>query len=563
MPHSTSTLFPLNGGINFAFPPHRLPPQFSPRLRNIRIRDGSIRNRPGQRLFNDSWEISLASGTYNTGAAGAIVSLFQYRRTTGTVETIAITGGATAAERTIYKVAAANWDWLAAVVLTNNDGTTDMKGDAFTPYDAAIAPSGAQTDILYMSNGSSDANRADIIKYTGTGQATPVTTAPGSARTLATFANRLILGHVHDGTEFRGTRVHWSAFGLSEDFADASSNFVDLVETPDLITRLEPLRGRLIIYKEFSIFIARETGISNLPMAFTQFTNSVGTSAPFSVVKAANRHFFLGQDNFYTFDGATVPQTIGNPVRRDLKNINPVNLRQVTAVADESNSEVWFFVPEGASTAATAAWIYNYAENTWNRWEFLTPVSAVGRAVTAQGETWASIDGTIIWGPGVGSIGGSWDAQETVGAPTQLLATKLSTVYRTDEITDQVLDERAAPLTSTWESRDVDFAGQPGPEDNHPLTTSDLKTLSRIVVRFRGGGAATTLQCEVSTNAGATFSQAFPAFATIPIIGGTAVFDTWITAEKFRIRLLNNAIGETFPGIEELVLHYIPREPRR
>ena len=81
-------------------------------------------------------------------------------------------------------------------------------------------------------------------------------------------------------------------------------------------------------------------------------------------------------------------------------------------------------------------------------------------------------------------------------------------VGRTDRTTDEMstgaLDDGADAVATFWESRDVDFVGQPSQEDGKPLSTADLKLLTRVKVRYRGTGQASDLICTVSLDGGST-----------------------------------------------------------
>lgn len=535
-------LFPLTQGIHLGYPPHRLPPGFSPRQNNVRTRDQILRKRPGTKDFNGSGAL-----------AGDIVSMFEYRRETGAIEVLAVTGGATLATRRIYRSSAGAWNDITDAQLTDGDGPVDpdMVGTNLEPYDATVAPSASQVDVLYFSNGNNAAvgTNPEILKWDGiAGTATAMTTGPGSCRTLTTYANRLILGYIYDGTQYRGNRVVWSKEGDAENYADPSSGTIDLVETSDLITKLATLRGRLVCYKQNSIVIGLETGLSTIPIRFSYISKSIGAIAGFSVAQANDEHFFLGQDNVYAFDGASI-RSIGDPIKRDLRLVNASNLRQVFAVIDPFNSEYWLFVPEGSETFPTHAWVYNYQENHWSRWSFPQSVLCGTRGTTSTALTWATITGT--WD----SIAGTWDDYSITGAPTLLLGMGNKTA---DEISFSVLNDGSSPIDATWESRDEDFVDQPG-VDNQPLRSTDLKTLSRVAVRYQGAGGSVNLNCEVSTDGGTNFQSFNPVPGVASPSGGVISFHGWLTGTKFRVRLGNRTSGQNMPNLEEIELHYLPR----
>lgn len=513
-------------------------------MQSVRIRDGIIGKRPGLRDFNGS-----------SALAGTPVSIFEFRRENSSIiETVVVTGGAALSNRRIYKSASSAWSDITDATLTNGDGTNDLQGGALEPYDAAIAPIPSQIDVLYMSNGNIAASplNPEIIKWTGSGNAVAMTAGPGSARCLATFANRLFLGHVFDTSAgaVRGNRVAWSADGDSETWSGASSGAVDLVETPDHVTRLLTLRNRLVIYKARSIFVARETGISTVPVGFELVTRDLGSLCGFSAASIGDRHFFLSDDNVYEFDG-NVARPIGNAIRRDLRSINLSQPRQIFSMIDSRTSEYWLFVPEGSETVPTHAWIYNYAEEHWSRWE-VPQVTAGSRGVSGSAALWS--DFPVPSGPKWSDFGAkSWEEFAVSGAPILLLA---RTDLTTDEITDQVLADGSAAIDAFWESPDVDFAGQPD-WSNQPLSTADSKTLTRVEVRYGGTGQASSLTCEISTDGGRTFI--FSTTSPLTADGGVVYFDTWVTGQRFRVRLRNAIVNQPFGALQEIVMRYMPQ----
>lgn len=543
MPYIATSLYPLTSGIHQGIAPHRLPPGFSPRMQNIRIRDGDWSKRPALIDFNGV-----------TPLAGTITGLFEYRQENGVIDVIAVTGGAAIGNRRVYRSGSGVWTDITDATLTDGAGNNDLAGSATDIYDATVAPSAASLTTLYMSSGHITPNTVELVKWTGAGNALPMQTGPGPARCLATFANRLILGNLFDTATgaVRGLRVAWSGDGDAESWAGADSGAVDLIETADSVTRLLTLRGRLCIYKEQSLFIGVETGISTIPIGFSLMSRNIGAIAGGSVASAADRHFFLGQDNVYEFDAASPPRPIGDQIRRSLVNINPQALRSAFSMVDNTTSEYWLFVPEGAETYPAHAWVYNYAEQTWSRWEFGGQAFSCGsRAVSGSAKVWS--DYSVVSGPSWSDFAAtSWAELLTSGPATRIVA-------NTDKTTDEISSRSLSDLGSTaidafWESPDIDFNGATGA--SRPLLTSDLKVLRRVEVRLRGPLAQTgALDGFVSTDGGASFiNMTRQASAASDVVN----FYTWTTGARFRVRLRNATASQNIPGVSEIALHCQP-----
>lgn len=538
----TYTITPTNRGLFLGAPPHRLEAGYSPSSTNVRIRDGYTEQRPGTGDFNDA-PIGIADGV-NT-ADMRVMGLFLYPTEQGGAEAIAITGGPADADRYFFQSTSSTWSEKNAV------GPFVIKGTALEPYDATVAPTPAQTDVFYASNGVADLT-TEFIKWTGTGDVSAYNGAPGPARTVTTYANRLVIGYIYDGVLQRGLRVGWSGNGDAEDWTSASSGQADLIDTPDFITRLLPIRGGLVIYKENSIFLGRETGNYIVPIAFQLHNRNIGAIAGFSVAAAGDGlHFFLGDDNVYAFDGSTITP-IGDAIRRDLRNINRNRLRQVFSTVDPKNTEYRLFVPEGTDDYPKVCWVYNWREQHWNRWE--TPeLTAGARVIGGTGLRWQDIQITgELWSE-VGDV--SWGEYITTGAPTTLVGNVDLSV---DEMSERFPSDSGAAILSHWDSQDIDFAGQPSRDKKTVLTTGHLKTLARVQLRYRGTGTTNNLVCKVSGDGGNSYQSTLPSPASLTDPEGVINFDLWMTSTKFRIRLENNQITQGLPGISEVVLHYLP-----
>jgi hypothetical protein len=572
MPHQTKVLFPLNRGVHYGFPAHRLPDGFSPRQVNIRIRDGTITKRPGTSAYIDTWQVTAdaadpagGDGTASV-AAGTITGAFFYIQENGTQDTLVMTGGSTLAERRIYRQETTKWGTLGDGDITNGAGGDDLLGSATDAWDATMAPNASQNDVFYACNGHGSASNFALLKYTGSGNATalPISglTMPAIPKYLATFANRLIMANTFAGAENRHNRIYWSKYGDAEEFNDASgtSGSAELIETSDMITRLLTLRGALVIYKESSIYVATETGFPTIPLQFSLVSRDIGTRYGFSVASAGDRHFFLGPDNVYIFDGASL-SPIGDPIRSHIRNINPAASRQCFGVVDFTASEYWLFVAEGADLYPRAAWVYNWREQHWTRWEFPFLITAAGRVVLSTSPTWDDLTSGGTEQTGHPLYEKTWaEVPDNVTWASLLVSGTYShAVANSDKTMEQISsgnsNDGTSAIAALWESRDVDFMGDPAVVSPH-----QNKILTRVRAYCRGTGTSNTLTCAVSTDGGASYISSDS--QTVPTTGGYVAFDTWLTADRFRIRLSNSIAGESMPQIEELTLFYAPADSR-
>lgn len=134
-------------------------------------------------------------------------------------------------------------------------------------------------------------------------------------------------------------------------FADIGSlvGFYDLQGDGSPIIGAEPLQGRLIIYKDGSLFIGTYIAIAGSPFSFNE--KYIGYNAPLfgdAIISLNGQyHLFPGYGNrFYVFDGITYPQ-IHTPTddARNLffEGIN--NATPVWAIDNPLTKELWFCQP--------------------------------------------------------------------------------------------------------------------------------------------------------------------------------------------------------------------------
>lgn len=197
---------------------------------------------------------------------------------------------------------------------------------------------------------------------------------------LTSHESRLILAHTTESGTIHPRRLRWTVIGDMSDFSGLGSGFVDLVDTPDFIMGIEDLQGQLVIYKERNIYLAQNTGNVFLPFAFSQKIQGIGIFAPNSLANDGERHFFVGNDDIYSFDTVTLrsltqpfgqPQVFGKTtasrIRRSFfETINSDAVDNIFGFVDKRNKEYVLFTPTQGSTFPNLVWRYNYEEDTWS-----------------------------------------------------------------------------------------------------------------------------------------------------------------------------------------------------
>ena len=92
-----------------------------------------------------------------------------------------------------------------------------------------------------------------------------------------------------------------------------------------------------------------------------------GTPAPNSIVPLGGLAYFLGDDGFYAFDGATSTPIGTNKVDKTFyASVNRAAMQSVIGAADIANKTIVWIYPTGAATIPNAALIYRWDIQRWS-----------------------------------------------------------------------------------------------------------------------------------------------------------------------------------------------------
>jgi hypothetical protein len=117
-----------------------------------------------------------------------------------------------------------------------------------------------------------------------------------------------------------------------------------ITATPGSITAAKGLRGGIAMYKQTAVHYGLFTGPPNF-WQINNYSEVVGTPSAHSVIPYRDVHYFVGPDDFYTFDGWSV-QPIPNNLRTwffhtNLDRLYAANIRG--AANPSRNQLVWFY----------------------------------------------------------------------------------------------------------------------------------------------------------------------------------------------------------------------------
>lgn len=210
-----------------------------------------------------------------------------------------------------------------------------------------------------------------------------------TGRTIAVFANRILLGWTTDGTTIVPERVIHSAINDGQDYTSPTAGHFDVLITPGGIVKLAPLSDDVCaLYKEVGVYTLRRTGDDIIPMVPDPVDMQTGCLAMRSVQTTIGPtgtpiQFFLGRNpvdgiSVFRFDGSTVVN-VGQGLATFLRNDANLDLIQYSfAAIDPDSGTYWLWVPEGAVRYPTKAWLMDVRTNEWTEATFTHRYSAAG-----------------------------------------------------------------------------------------------------------------------------------------------------------------------------------------
>lgn len=142
-----------------------------------------------------------------------------------------------------------------------------------------------------------------------------------------------------------------------------------LVDTPGELTGLRRLGDYAIFYKRKSIYLARYVGSSGSsnPWDFSLVSDIIGAVSQEAIVKIGRMHYFLGEEDFYSFDSASINPISGNMRKWFNRDCNNLYRAKTTALHDIERGLVYWFYAAGTSSTPNAWVSYNFRSNRWGK----------------------------------------------------------------------------------------------------------------------------------------------------------------------------------------------------
>lgn len=231
---------------------------------------------------------------------------------------------------------------------------------------------GADTrwSFTQFGNATLAANRTDTIQRSASSGAFADISGAPKAQVIFSVGSFVMALNVNDGAE-KPDGWHCCAAFDDTDWTESITTQAAsgrLVSTPGALTAGARLGEYAVAYKSRSIFLGQYVG----PPSVWDWTPVAGGEAGCvgkdAICDIGGVHFFVGDDNFWLFDG-TRPVPIGDDVVRQwfVDNSNPAFRYRTICNFDRENDRVWIFYPSRDSETNDSALVYHVRSKKWGR----------------------------------------------------------------------------------------------------------------------------------------------------------------------------------------------------
>lgn len=274
-------------------------------------------------------------------------------------------------------------------------------------------------------------------------------TAPKAA-IVETLNNQVFALNIN-GMGFGDSPERWacSAIGNETDWTPASATGCvsgQLLDAPGPITAGRRLGDIMVMYKDRAMWIAEFVG-APLIWNVRKLPGEIGTPCQEAVVTTGTAHYFVGNDDFYVFDGSR-SQPLNSPLRFwAYSQLDQKYMYKIIGSYDRINKRIfWWFPSIGSNGVVDKCVVYNTVTHQWGRMdgaieaaaEYVTP-GVTFESLGTLYSTYDSLPTTVsydspFWnaaGSIMGSFGTDHKAYTYTGTPAQ---SKITTWHYGDNI---------------------------------------------------------------------------------------------------------------------------------
>lgn len=269
--------------------------------------------------------------------------------------------------------------------------------------------------------------------------------------TVTAFAGRLWIGGMSENSIDERFRLRWTSVLDQSKFPIVQ--YLDLPVRRYGIRRLLPLGNLLVAYFTDGVYFGRPTNITNLPYDFTPYdTGNIGLVGPRAVTSWLDAHWFVGQDDIYSFSAARALERIGTKVVKETITRPGIRLEDTIVIPDPVNERIVFQFFDQSGNVPTL-WCYYYKVGAWAEEPFQGQSAFYGR--TVSGRTWEDLDGTT-WNDAEYFV--AWYTERPIVAEESLYRSERGAlrIYLDGSAVDRTSSTQS-PVSVIIESGDFDF----------------------------------------------------------------------------------------------------------
>jgi hypothetical protein len=285
-------------------------------------------------------------------------------------------------------------DGTRRILAGTQDGIYELLSGAWVDQSGVGGYNGGATSrwsIAQFGDAALMANRADPIQRSTSGAFADIAGAPRAEVVFSVGAFVMAL-NVNDGAE-KPDGWHCCAAYDDTDWAESTttqSASGRLVATPGALTAGARLGEYAVAYKARSMFLGQYVGAPAV-WDWTQVSGGdAGCVGKKAICDIDGVHFFVGEDNFWLFDG-TRPVPLADGTLRDWfqANSNPSFRFLTECVYNRSANQVWIFYPSIGSQELDHTLVYHVKSKKWGRANRMIQASLeyVSPAATIDGLT--------------------------------------------------------------------------------------------------------------------------------------------------------------------------------
>jgi hypothetical protein len=229
------------------------------------------------------------------------------------------------------------------------------------------ASADARWSIAQFGDATLCSNKGDTIQRSTGGAFSDISGAPKAA-IIFTVGSFVMALNVNDGTE-KSDGWHCSAAFDDTDWTESlatQSASGRLVSSPGAMTAGQRLGEYAIAYKSRSIYLGQYVGAPSVWDWVQVPGGDAGCIGKDALCDIGSAHFFVGENNFWVFDGSR-PVAVADDQVRDwfFTNSDPQYRYKTICTYDNQTDRVWVFFPGKGSSVCNRALVWHRVSRKW------------------------------------------------------------------------------------------------------------------------------------------------------------------------------------------------------